>query len=158
MPSSRPANCAAVAMEYWAVVMLAPMPGRADLCAGSCRRWTSAMHRGNGPPWAPCRPRADAGSVRSDPLRSASRPALWPRTGVPLDDLEKSLVVEHADITCAEITVGGKRLGIGFRLLPIAAHDLGALGADFARLADRRFIVIAIEQFDIGRRQWKADG
>src|SRR5262249_49766217 len=54
-----------------------PMATRADPCVGSCRRLTSAMHRGNGPPSAPCRPQADSGSAQSHPLRRASRPAPW---------------------------------------------------------------------------------
>src|SRR5215467_7868133 len=57
-----------------------------------------------------------------------------------IDDSEKSLAVEHADVAGAEVAVGGEGVGIGLRLLPVPLHDLRALGANLARLADRRLL------------------
>ena len=70
--------------------------------------------------------------------------------------LRKPSLVEHADVAGAEIAVGREGGGIGLRLLPVALHHLRALGADFARLADRRFPVVGVEQLDVGRRERQA--
>src|SRR4051812_32519841 len=39
-----------------------------------------------------------------------------------VDDLQKSLGVEHADIAGAEVATGGEGQRVGFRLFPITAH------------------------------------
>src|SRR5262245_21679876 len=75
-----------------------------------------------------------------------------------VDDLEETLGVEHADVAGAEIAVVGEGFGIGLRLLPVALHDLRALGADLAWLADRCFLVVGVKQLDVGRGEWEAHG
>ena len=52
-----------------------------------------------------------------------------------VDDLQESAGVEHADVAGAEVAVRREGRGVRLGLIPVAAHHLRALDADFAGLA-----------------------
>ena len=54
-----------------------------------------------------------------------------------------------ADITSAEVPIRRECGGICVGSLPVTLHDLRAFRTDFARLADRGFLVVLIKQFDV---------
>ena len=70
-------------------------------------------------------------------------------------DAQETLFVEDADIACSKEAVSGECFFVCVRLVPVALRHLGASNADFSTLTNGYFIVIVVQQLDVGRRHRK---